>query len=204
MVSEVVSACRQYKLVPYRIKGFDHFEKEVIYLPIQPSETFEDLRRDIAVRLLKFTHPTPYDKHFSKSLHVTIVWRNIVRKFDKIWHYIQRKEQPDINQYLLRVTIKRTGLFGGWRILCEYDLLQQKLLTYREAQSRAVWETTLAILRQILPGYKPDSDEEVTWLEKLWKRLKWELAALERRTTKYFGKARKRLRGLARRGWSGL
>lgn len=175
MVSEVVRACQNYSLAPFGIEGFGHFGKEVIYMRIRPSKELEDLRRDISERLLKVTHTrSEFDSNSNLSFHATIAFRDIERKFAKIWKYIEQKPAPSINQHLLRVTILK-----GHRLLYEYDLLQQRLLIRREALNKRSWRKTFELLKQRTTEYEQDMEEYETALQKVARRLRREFTTIK-------------------------
>ncbi|MBM3156018.1 MAG: 2'-5' RNA ligase family protein [Chloroflexi bacterium] len=185
MTSEIVQACRDYSLVPFRVEGFGHFGKEVIYMRIRPSKELEDLRRDISERLLKLTNTrSEFDSKFNLSFHATIAFRDIERKFGKIWSYIDQKPGLNIKQHLLRVTVLR-----GHRILYEYDLLQQRLLMRREALSKRSWGKTLELLKQKTTNYEQDVEEYEIASENIAKRLRWQLNVIKLRISKYLKRA---------------
>jgi len=133
MVSEVVNVGREFSLVPFIVRGFDYFDKEhkVIYLDVNPSVELKELRRELAQRLGKISDSQPWDNQKQFQFHSTVAFRDIDRKFSKIWGYIKEKEEPNIKQHLLRITILK-----GKRILYEYDLMLKKLLNRRQALSR--------------------------------------------------------------------
>jgi len=133
IVSEVVNIGREFSLVPSIVKGFNYFDKEhkVIYLDVNPSAELEELRRELAQRLSKISDSQPWDNQKQFQFHSTVAFRDIDRKFPKIWEYIKEKEEPNIKQHLLRITILK-----GKRILYEYDPILKKLLNRRQALSR--------------------------------------------------------------------
>ena len=90
-------------------------------------------------------------------------FRDIDRKFPKIWEYIKSKEEPNINQYLLRITILKNG-----KILCEYDLMQKRLLSRKEALDRIIWNRTITILKDAVKEFEEEIEIEGT----LWDRVK--------------------------------
>jgi 2'-5' RNA ligase len=185
MASEVVQACQNYSLVPLKIEGFGHFGKEVIYMRIRPSKELEDLRRDISEKLLKLTTTkSEFDSNFNLSFHATIAFRDIKRKFADIWNYIERKPAPNIRQHLLRITILK-----GNRILYEYDLLQQRLLTRREALSKRSWRKTLELLKQRTTSYEQDIEGYEPVFGNVAERLRWELNVIKLRISKCLKRA---------------
>jgi len=133
MVSEVVNVGRKFSLVPFIVKGFNYFDKEhkVVYLEVNPSAELKELRRELAQRLGNISDSPQQDNQEQFQFHSTVAFRDIDRKFLRIWEYIKEKEEPNINQHLLRITILKRG-----RILYEYDLILKKLLNRRQALSR--------------------------------------------------------------------
>jgi len=154
VVSEIVEIGKKYSLVAFKVKGFNYFgniKNKVIYLDIEPSKNLENLRWEIAKRLLPFCKTKSiHDKKRKFYFHSTIAFKDIDRKFLKIWNYIKRKEEPNIRQHLLRITILKGG-----KILYEYDLIQKKLLNRKQARSKYIWKKTIELLKK-----KPINFEE--------------------------------------------
>jgi 2'-5' RNA ligase len=174
MISEVEDIGRKYFLVPFKLKGFNYFDKKInktIYIDINPSEKLGEIRWEIAKRLLKITRTKPvYDAKEKYSFHTTIAFRDIDRQFPKIWGHTKSKEEPDINQHLLRITILKNG-----RILREYDLMQKRLLSRREALNRIFWNRTITIYKDAVKESKEfieEIEEEREIEETLWDRIK--------------------------------
>ena len=144
MVSRVVSVVRKYFLVPFKFQGFGYFkENHVIFLNVKPSIKLKDLRYEIAQSLLDICKTQNHDKNVDFRFHGTIAFKDIEEKFNDIWRYLKRREEPDINQYLLRVTILRNS-----KILYEYDLMQKRLLNRRQSLSKHYWKKTVSILKE--------------------------------------------------------
>ena len=133
IVSEVIKVGEEFSLVPFIVKGFDYFDKEqkVIYLDIDPSAELKELRQELAKKLIKISDAQQWDRKKQFQFHSTVAFRDIDSKFPKIWEYIKKKEEPNIKQHLLRITIIKRG-----KILYEYDLILKKLLNRRQALSR--------------------------------------------------------------------
>lgn len=169
-IQKVVSAAervgRKYTLVPFKIEGFGYFDKphKVIYLDISPSKELEELRWELSQELRKVSSCHSQDRHRKFKFHGTIAFKDIDNKFNRIWSYIKNKEEPDINQYLLRITV----IGARRRIVCEYDLVLKKLLNREQALSRYWWRKTLNRLRELqgLPPEKPTS--LIDWLKRLF------------------------------------
>ncbi len=148
VISTVSEIGRNYTLVPFTIKGFgcfDSVKNKVIHLDIEPSPELEALRWELADRLSRISSHQPWDIKREFAFHATIAFKDIDDKFDAIWSYIKKKEQPNINQYLLRITV----LTGNRKILCEYDLVLKRLLDRRQALSRYWWGKTLTKFKEL-------------------------------------------------------
>jgi len=154
VLSVVEGVGRKYTLVPFRIKGFGFFDKphKVIYLDISPSKELEELRWELSQELGKVSSCQSQDRHGMTKFefHGTIAFQDIDNKFNKIWPDIKSREEPDIKQYLLRITV----IGAHSRIVCEYDLVLKKLLNREQALSRYWWRKTINKLRE-LQGLPP-------------------------------------------------
>lgn len=167
IVSEVVNIGRKHFLVPFKVKGFNSFDNninKVIYIDIEPSQEMGELRWEIARRLLKITktksvHDAKRDFHF----HATIAFRDIDRKFSEILKYLKSKEEPNVNQHLLRITILKNG-----KILNEYDLIQKRLLSRRQAKSRHLFNQTINLFRNQNEKFRKEIEIE----RNFWDRIK--------------------------------
>jgi 2'-5' RNA ligase len=141
VIRDVESVAKTYNLVNFKLKGFGYFNNpnsKVIYADIEPSKELEELRWELAKRLMKYVELKEGDKNKKFAFHATIAFKDIDRKFSDIWRYLKSKEEPYINQYLLRITILRNG-----KILYEFDLMLKRLLNRREALSNRIWKKTI-------------------------------------------------------------
>ena len=155
VISAVEKVGRKYTLVPFKIKGFGFFDRsqKVIYFNIAPSGELDDLRWQLSQELTKISTCQSWDNRRNHSFHATIAFRDIDAKFNRIWSYLKSREEPNINQNLLRITVLGTG----GRIVCEYDLVLKRILSRREALSKYWWRRTINRLRELqgLPPEKP-------------------------------------------------
>lgn len=141
VIRDVESVAKNYNLVNFKLKGFRYFnnpEGKVIYVDIEPSKELEELRWELASRLMKYAELKEGDKNKKFAFHATIAFKDIDRKFSDIWRYLKSKEIPNINQYLLRMTILRNG-----KILYEFDIMLKRILNRREALSKRIWKKTI-------------------------------------------------------------
>jgi calcineurin-like phosphoesterase family protein len=129
--------------------GVDNFEDRVIFVKVNPSEELKNLRLELSERLYKFCNTTKFDRDEKFTFHATLVLKDIQRKFDRIWDYVQTWRIPEMEQYILRITIIKNQ-----KILAEYDLLQKKLLNRTESLDKEIFKKTLKKLEK-----KTDSTE---------------------------------------------
>lgn len=136
LVKEVKDVCKHYELVKFKLDGFDSFEDRVIFVKINPSEELKQLRLELYEKLGKFCDVSEFDKvHF--TFHATLV-KDIQRKFDRIWDYLQTWKIPEMDQYVIRVTVVK-----NFKILAEYDLLQGKTLDRSKSLDRKTYHKTM-------------------------------------------------------------
>jgi len=148
VISEIQKVGRKYTLVPFTLKGFDHFNNEpkVIYINIEPSEELKQLRLELFQRLSRISTPQTWDRKPEFKFHATVAFKDIDRKFEQIWAFMKNKEEPNLHQHLLRITVLDTY---NSRIICEYDLVLKKLLNRRQALSRYWRRRSINRLKQL-------------------------------------------------------
>lgn len=144
LLDEIVDVCKKYDLVKFKMDGVDNFEDRVIFVKINPSEELKNLRLEISERLYKFCGTTKFDRDENFTFHATLVLKDIQRKFDRIWDYVQTWRIPEMEQYVLRITILKNS-----RILAEYDLILKKLLNRTESLDREIYKKTLKKLEKM-------------------------------------------------------
>ena len=162
LVKQVVDVCKQYKLVRFKLDGFASFEKRVIFVKIKASEDLESLRLDL-VKRLEFCTLSKIDHDHVFTYHATLIMRDIQRKFARIWEYLQSWKIPTMNQYVLRVTI----LNEHRKILCEYDLILERLLNREQALDKKIFRKTMDKFNKIRDVSEIEF-EDVTDKEKIY------------------------------------
>ncbi len=145
VIADVKNVAKKYNLVNFKVIGFGYFNNpggKVVYADIEPSKELVELRWELAKELMQYVRLKDGDRKERFSFHATIAFKDIDRKFSEIWSYLKHKENPNINQYLLRITIIKGG-----RIVYEYDLMLRRLLNRRDALSGNVWKRTIFMFR---------------------------------------------------------
>ncbi len=144
VLSAMRSACEQFSVVSYRLDGFCHFRRDVIYVDIATSPDLRDLRRSIRDELepkSKSRFPRRESgRHY--QFHMTVAFKDIRGKFAEIWRYVNSEYGPGFESYAHRVTF-----LNNRRIIKEWDLPTGRFLDTDEATSRQSWEQTMSALK---------------------------------------------------------
>jgi calcineurin-like phosphoesterase family protein/2'-5' RNA ligase len=157
---------RRYSFLPYLIDGFRWINGQhgrVIYFNIVAAAEFKKFRQELAQRLLKIVPRTqPFDKAEDFLFHSTLAYKLDSREFEKMWScvsidkvlaekystHMENTEDYHMRYfYLLLNSLRVTFLNDQSKIVCEYDFLQQRLLTRGEALSSDDWSRTLKLFR---------------------------------------------------------
>ncbi len=141
IVSTFLNVCKKQGTMKFKLSGFDRFDNRVVYVNVDPSNNLIQFRKELfnALEPKIKTVDTDYLDPF--AFHSTIAFKDIKRKFNKIWKYLAAKKTKPINQTLIRVT-----LLKGKKILYEYDFMQKKMLNRKQALNRKSLKKTLRIL----------------------------------------------------------
>jgi len=128
LIQEFEKFCRKYDLIQFSLGGFEHINKEVIYLDVEPSQELIEFRRELAQNFIRFTSDYPlWDREPNFIFHTTLT-KDFGDKFEAIWDYLSRVHASKRDQYILRVCLLKNR-----RILCSYDFFQKKMLS-RDAE----------------------------------------------------------------------
>jgi 2'-5' RNA ligase len=148
-IRAVIDAIREtgqnYSKLEYAVDGFDYFEsrkkflfittssrKNVIYLKIRPSEDLKEFRHLLSKKLQKITDTVniDYDSKEKFRFHATLAMKDIDRKFDDIWEYLQKYDVSG-SAAAYSITLLKMG-----KIVCEYDLYEKRVLRRRQFGKR--------------------------------------------------------------------
>jgi len=162
----IESVGRKYSYLPYLIDGFKWIRGQkgkVIYFNIIPSQEFKAFRKELAEKLLNVVPITKsFDKKEDFLFHASLAYKLSDGEFDRIWSYVSGKKSffqkmkqlltksEDYTMryfYLPMYALRVTFLNNQSKIICEYDLLQKRLLYRHDALNRRVWQKTLKLFR---------------------------------------------------------
>jgi 2'-5' RNA ligase len=159
------SVGRKYPFLLYLVDGFKWLRGEggkVIYFNIVPSKDLTCFRKELTDKLLDFVPAKKWDKNEDFLFHSTLAYKLTDSEFDRIWSFIsgkktlfqkvfaifKRKEVYTMRYFYLPMhALRITFLNSQSKIACEYDFLQKRLLSGREALSKREWQKTLRLFR---------------------------------------------------------
>ncbi len=174
----ITGISEKYSFLPYLVDGCKWVEGEkgkVIYFNIVPSRELKSFRKELVENLLNVV---PITKSFDKAedflFHATLAYKLSSPEFNGIWSYVSG-DKPILERivslftgsedytmryfYLPMYALRVTFLNNQSRIICEYDLLQKRLLSREEALSRREWQKTLRLFR-IAKGMENSKDDK--------------------------------------------
>jgi calcineurin-like phosphoesterase family protein/2'-5' RNA ligase len=152
----LVAIGRKYSFLSFAIDGLQCIEGEkgvVIYFNIVPSEELRQFRNELARNLFSIvpdTKPFDFDKNF--LFHSTLAYKLTNSEFERISAYVNSVD-PVTDEFIMPYfylpmnALRITLLNNQSRIICEYDLLQQRLLSREDSLSRWDWQRTSKLFR---------------------------------------------------------
>ncbi|MFH1054497.1 MAG: 2'-5' RNA ligase family protein [Candidatus Altiarchaeota archaeon] len=160
MLKRLVDVAGKYKMVSYRISGFNHYRgqrkwlvfsqlSDIIYLDIEPSDELRSLRRDLVYALNPICKGERLNELDWHKFHATVPFKDMNEKFDAVWGYLKDHEDSNLSQRLLRLTVVR-----GKRVLCEYDLTDKRLMLHGRYLSSHYIDRTIEFLKSKKPNIR--------------------------------------------------
>lgn len=148
---------KNHEGISYVIDGFKQLDGDkgkVIYFNVVPSEDLTTFRYDLSNKLRKFApsiKPFDYEKQF--TFHITLCFKLSEDEAKRVMSYLTEppKNNPEyrpLGQFYFPFNALRLTFLGNdRRIICEYDMMQKKILSRREAKSENTWKKTFEIYR---------------------------------------------------------
>lgn len=83
--------CEKEKATSFRLQGYDHFDKRVIYMKVNMSEAGQQVHERLIDELMKvpyicFNRQDGKDKVF----HVTVASKKLEPVYEQVWNYVHR------------------------------------------------------------------------------------------------------------------
>ena len=153
LLRDFTRICRNQAVVPrYAIGGYGYFStSRVIFVKIIPDENLKQFRYQLAQTIASYCTVRSYDREGADefTFHSTLAMKLDWLTFQRIrWHF-RNQESVRFQHHPIRVTLLKNG-----RIACEYDFVQERMLTRSQAQGKATRMRDSAILKTWDDSYR--------------------------------------------------
>lgn len=155
LVTDFTRICSDQRTVPkYMVGEYGFFAKtRVVYVTITPDEMLQRFRYQLAQALAPYCMLRDYDLDSADDFrfHATLAMKLDWLTFQRIRWFCKNQEPVIHRHHPIRATLLKNA-----RILCEYDFVQQRMLTPAQARSKATFMRDLDILRVWDDGSRED------------------------------------------------
>jgi len=146
LVEDFTRICSNQNVIPkYEVGGYGFFDDtRVVFVTITPDENLKQFRYRLSQALLPYCSLRNYDLVPSDEFrfHATLAMKLDWLTFRRIKWYFLRQERVIFRHHPIRATLLRNT-----RILCEYDFIQERMLSRAQALSRATMKRDFDILK---------------------------------------------------------
>jgi len=146
LVADFTRVSAGQKEVPkYEVGGYGFFdETRVVFVTITPNEALKQFRYELSQAIAPYCVLRDYDRDAAGDFrfHATLAMKLDWLTFQRIKWYFRKQEPVVYRHHPIRATLLRNS-----RIVCEYDFIQERMLTPAQARSRATFMRDLDILK---------------------------------------------------------
>jgi 2'-5' RNA ligase len=146
LIDDFTRICSDQKVIPkYDVGGFGFFnDSRVVFVTVTPDETLKQFRYRLTAAISPYSTLRDYDRVSADEFrfHATLAMKLDWLTFRRIQWYFRNQEPVIHRHHPIRATLLRNG-----KILCEYDFIQERMLTRAQALSRATRKRDFDILR---------------------------------------------------------
>ena len=151
LVDDFTRICTDQKAIPrYEVGGFGFFDDtRVVFVTITPDETLRQFRYQLSRAISPYCTLRNYDLDSADAFrfHATLVLKLDWLTFQRIKWYFRKQESVIYRHHPIRVTLLR-----NFRIVCEYDFIQERLLSRAQALGKATRKRDFDILKSWADG----------------------------------------------------
>ena len=146
LIEDFRRICTNQKEIPkYEVGSYGFFDdSKVVYVTITPDENLKQFRYQLSQTISPYCSLRKYDLDsldefkFHSTLAMKLDWLT----FQRIkWHF-RRQESVIYRHHPIRATLLRNS-----KILCEYDFIQDRMLSRAQARSKATMMRDFDILK---------------------------------------------------------
>jgi len=135
----------QHEIPKYEVGGYGFFdETRVVFVTITPDENLKQFRYQLSRAISPYCSLRDYDLDSAEefSFHATLAMKLDWLTFRRIKWYFRERESITYRHHPIRATLLRNS-----KILCEYDFIQNRMLSRAQALSRATMKRDFEILK---------------------------------------------------------
>lgn len=146
LVGDFTRVCTDQREIPkYEAGGYGFFDRtRVVYVTITPDDALKQFRYRLSRAIAPYCVLRDYDQDGEEEFrfHATLAMKLDWLTYQRIkWHF--RDQVPVVfRHHPIRATLIRNT-----KILCEYDFVQERMLTRAQALSRATMKRDFEILK---------------------------------------------------------
>jgi len=146
LIEDFTGICTRQKKIPkYEVGGYGFFDDtRVVFVTITPDETLKQFRYELSRAISPYCTLRDYDQDSAEAFrfHATLAMKLDWLTFRRIKWYFRNHEQVVYRHHPIRATLLRNS-----KIVCEYDFIQERMLTRAQAMSRATRKRDFDILK---------------------------------------------------------
>ena len=146
LVKDFTRICSNQTRIPkYEVGGYGFFnETRVVYVTITPDETLKQFRDQLSRAISPYCSLRRYDLDSVNDFkfHATLAMKLDWFTFQRIKWYFRNQKKVIYRHHPLRATLLRNS-----KIVCEYDFIQNRMLTRAQAMSKATRMRDFDILK---------------------------------------------------------
>jgi hypothetical protein len=146
LIEDFTRLCTGQKEIPrYEVGGYGFFDDtRVVFVMITPDEALKQFRYQLSLAISPYCTLRDYDLDSADAFrfHATLAMKLDWLTFRRIKWYFRAQEHVIYRHHPIRATLLRNT-----KIICEYDFIQNRMLSRAQALSRATMKRDFEILR---------------------------------------------------------
>jgi 2'-5' RNA ligase len=146
LVEDFARVCTSQKVIPkYEVGNYGFFDDtRVVFVTITPDETLKQFRYQLSRAISPYCSLRRYDLDNAGDFqfHATLAMKLDWLTFRRIKWYFRKQENVIYRHHPIRATLLRNS-----KIICEYDFVQERMLTRAQALSKATRMRDFDILK---------------------------------------------------------
>jgi 2'-5' RNA ligase len=146
LIEDFTRICTNQTVIPkYEVGGYGFFDNtRVVFVTITPDETLKQFRYQLSQAISPYCSLRNYDLDSADAFrfHATLAMKLDWLTFLRIKWYFRKQECVIYRHHPIRATVMRNS-----KILCEYDFIQERMLSRAQALSRATRKRDFDLLK---------------------------------------------------------